>query len=142
MFNSAVNWITLKDWQVLGGSLARWVLLPFFFLAAANFSVVGSDIFKFLLQASFAASYGIVITWAMTLGPSQQGISPDNADTAGMIMSIMLVIGLLMGSLVSTLIRDLPNKWLRFSPARINCRVDPALHTLICEAPTSATTAI
>lgn len=131
----AVNWIKLNIVQVLIASLSRWVLLPFFFLAAANLTFFSNDMFKLILQASFAGSYGVVMTWAMTLGPSQPGLSSDDADTAGMIMSIVLVIGLMMGSLTSGFVRDIPTRFLRFEPYRVTCAMDVGMQTLVCTPP-------
>ena len=128
----AVNWITLSQAGVLIASLSRWILIPFFFLAAANMTMFSNDIFKFLLQALFAGSYGVVMTWGMTHGPSQPGLHPENADLAGMIMSIVLVVGVMMGSLFSDVVSSIPSKLLRFEPYRRPCTVDPTMQMLVC----------
>ena len=134
----ALQYITMTPTQVMVGSFARWALIPFYFLATASLAFFGNDLFKFVLQAVFATTYGLFLTWGMIHGPSQKGIHPDQAGTAGYIMSFAQVNGIFLGSLLSGRIQDIPKKYLEYRPYMRSCQFGDA-GVLACYDPVQLT---
>jgi hypothetical protein len=96
--------IRLTSIQVFTGSFVRWIFVPLYFLAAADVVFFGNDIVKPALRATLGLSYGILLTWAYTLAPSQNGVKEQNAGTAGVLTRFVAVGALLLGSSLSGMI--------------------------------------
>ena len=122
----AMKIVTVDAPTVMWGSFLRWALLPLFFLSTARRMYLENDIFKICLQAVFGGTYGYFLTCGMMLGPSQPGIKKERADTAGSIMSFALVNGILVGAMLSGLLRDIPKTYLNFRPFEMTCQYSPA----------------
>jgi len=89
--------------QIKIGSAARILLIPLFFLATYNISFFANDITKIVIMAIFAATNGLVVTWAMIRGPSQ--VDKDEADVASYTMSFFLVNGIFFGNMIALIIK-------------------------------------
>ena len=123
--------IRLNSVQVMAGSFSRWLILPCFFLASRHMSIFANDITKFVLLVVFGGSYGLILTWAFTLAPSQPGIKPENAEIAGALASFMVTFGIVLGTLVAA---GVPTclSYLHFAPYEITCTIgDPEM--LVCQ---------
>ena len=118
----ALQCITMTPAQVMVGSFGRWLLIPFYFLATTGVAFFGNDVFKLVLQAAFATTYGLFLTWGMTHGPTQSGLREEQADTAGYIMSFALDNGVFLGSHLSGQIQDIPKKLLEYRPYMRSCQ--------------------
>ena len=91
--------VTLSIRQVKIGSLARALLIPFFFLATYQLSFFSNDITRIFLMAALALTNGLVLTWTMIRGPSQ--VHEDEKDVASYTMSFFLVNGIFCGSMTA-----------------------------------------
>ena len=91
--------VTLSVRQVKIGSLARALLIPFFFLATSKLSFFANDITRIFIMAALALTNGLVLTWTMIRGPSQ--VHEDEKDIASYTMSFFLVNGIFCGSMTA-----------------------------------------
>ena len=80
----------------------RFLLALMFYGAALHLPILKFDSVKIILVALFAVSNGILISWAMILGPGQA--RPHEADIASYIMSFFLVSGIFFGSMTALMI--------------------------------------
>ena len=58
-------------------------------------------ILQFTLMVAFAFSNGYVSTLSMMLGPEQRGVSADEREPVGTMMSLSLVFGIWLGSVLA-----------------------------------------
>ncbi|KAF4655399.1 solute carrier 29 (nucleoside transporters), member [Perkinsus olseni] len=88
--------------------LARAIFIPLFFLCVhLTFSPFNQDWFRFIIMALFAGSNGIVATWCMIHGPSQVDQSEkEEMEVAGYVMAFALIFGILIGSVIATIIQQ------------------------------------
>ena len=115
--------------SVMVASGLRILLIPFFFLATARISFFDNDFFKFALNAVFATSYGILLTLGMIQGSQQ--VRPDNADTAGYIMSFFLSNGIIFGAFIALGIQKIPLRYFQHKTYSGECRISENMQ-LIC----------
>jgi len=92
------------------------IFVPLYFLAAADFVFLGNDIVKLALRATLGLSYEILLTWAYTLAPSQNGVKEQNAGTAGVLTRFVAVGALLLGSSLSGMNSSAFDSLIRFRP--------------------------
>ena len=111
--------IRLDHSHVFSGSFLRWILILFYLLAAAEFWVFENDFVKLALQASFGLSYGILLTWAYTLAPTQKGLKPGSEGTVGVITSFVAVGALLLGSMFSGVVSAAIKQMFNFRPYEV-----------------------
>ena len=97
--------VTLNVRQIKIGSLARALLIPFFFLATSQLSFFANDITRIFLMAALALTNGFVLTWTMIRGPSQ--VHEDEKDVASYTMSFFLVNGIFCGSMTALAIEKI-----------------------------------
>ena len=58
-------------------------------------------ILQFAVMVVFAFSNGYVSTLSMMLGPEQRGVSADEREPVGTMMSLSLVFGIWLGSVLA-----------------------------------------
>ncbi|CAE8624994.1 unnamed protein product [Polarella glacialis] len=84
-------------------SLLRLVFVPAFIVLQRHSDQVWAEqaVLQYGLMVAFAFSNGYVSTLSMMLGPSQRGLSQDEQESAGAMMSFFLVFGIFFGSLLA-----------------------------------------
>eukprot|EP00899_Mesostigma_viride_P024610 jgi/Mesvir1/5333/Mv15422-RA.1 len=82
-------------------TLARAGFIPVFILAARGPAITTNEGFAFLATFALGASNGYVSTVAMMAAPL--GVQPHEAEAAGMLMVLFLVVGLTLGVLAGLL---------------------------------------
>lgn len=92
-----------EGWIVTVLSLLRAAFVPAFILVqrASSQAWAQEEWLQVVLMALFAFSNGYVSTLSMMLGPSQRGVAKDEQEAAGVMMSLSLVFGILLGSFVA-----------------------------------------
>lgn len=92
-----------QGWIVTVLSLLRAAFVPAFILVqrASNQHWAQEAWIQILLMGLFAFSNGYVSTLSMMLGPSQKGVAKEEQETVGVMMSLSLVFGILLGSFVA-----------------------------------------
>jgi hypothetical protein len=120
----SLSGMKLTESKVIAGSVSRYALVLLYFFATYDFFIFGNDIVKLILQVLFGTSYGLLVTWAFILAPSQEGIKPENRDIAGALMSMVAVFGILVGAAVSSALTPCLNRFLNFRPYETTCRYD------------------
>lgn len=92
-----------EGWIVTVLSLLRAAFVPAFILVQRGSSQHWAQEawIQILLMALFAFSNGYVSTLSMMLGPSQKGVAKEEQETVGVMMSLSLVFGILLGSFVA-----------------------------------------
>ncbi|CAJ1445375.1 unnamed protein product, partial [Effrenium voratum] len=82
---------------------ARVLFIPLFILMQRESmqSWAQSAAVQFTVMVLLAFSNGYVSTLSMMLGPEQRGISPDEKSPVGTVMSLSLVTGIFIGSMLA-----------------------------------------
>eukprot|EP00931_Biecheleriopsis_adriatica_P124578 TRINITY_DN99727_c0_g1_i1.p1 TRINITY_DN99727_c0_g1~~TRINITY_DN99727_c0_g1_i1.p1 ORF type:complete len:439 (-),score=68.46 TRINITY_DN99727_c0_g1_i1:51-1367(-) len=99
----------LKAMQVSHGrvvsllAMLRVCFIPVFILVERQAAQgwTQSSLLQYILMVTFAFSNGYVSTLSMMLGPLQRGLSQDERETTGAMMSFFLVFGIFFGSLLA-----------------------------------------
>ena len=112
------------------GSLARFGLLPLFFLATHNVSIFEYDFTRFALTAVFAITYGALLTLGLKHGPA--AVEKSKAATAGYIMSFALNAGIFVGACFAIGIQHVPAAIFKNAQYKRECRVDNKTAELVC----------
>jgi len=106
------DWIgrTAPKWLMLFSPHRIWIPIGlrilFFpaFLVCVNPEAVTSDIYVYIMMSIFAISNGYLSSLVMMFGPTS--VAPHERETAGGVMSLFLNVGILLGTLVSIIFKQ------------------------------------
>ena len=120
---------SLPKWMIIWGSCSRGLLIPLFVLSSLRIGYFDNDIFKIVLNAVFAYTYGIFLTLGVVEGTAQ--VPSHEADVAGYIISFMLVNGIFCGSWVAVGLNAIPTKYWIWKEWQKECAFLPP-HGTVC----------
>jgi hypothetical protein len=105
---------------IITGSCLRLALVPFFILSSLRIGFFDNDLWKILLNAAFAFTYGLFLTLGVVAGTAQ--VEAHEADYAGYIISFLLVNGIFCGSWVAMAVNLIPTKYWSWKAYEADCK--------------------